>query len=187
MMRGKFCLVLMLLLASCASDEKKRKTTDYSDLKLGSRIVKQTKDPFSIKSPFQKEVFNASQTVKTSQFKSTEYHAKKKFFAGKDKDKYKAGSFSQAKKASNAGDKTFSGADDKSKLGDSTFKTTQDPFGNKMSRSAGQTSSMADDKFNTSGNPAALKGTANGKRPLFMDNNVPGYSEDEVKKLLNKE
>ena len=126
-------------------------------------------------------------SVKTSQFKSSEYHAKKKFFAGKDKEKYKAGLFSQAKKTSNAGDKTFSGADDKSKLGDSTFKTTQDSFGNKMSRNAGQTSSMANDKFNTSGNPAALKGTANAKRPLIMKDNVPGYSEDEVKKLLNKE
>jgi hypothetical protein len=174
----------VLLLASCASGKKGTKT-DYSDLKLGSRIVKQTKDPYSIKTPFQKEVYHASKTVKTSEFKSSEYHAKKKFFGGKDK--YKAGLFSQAKKKSPTGDKRYAGADEKSQLGDDTYKTTQNPLGAKMSRSAGQTSSLADDKFNTKGNPAVLKETAIVKRPLFMNDNVPGYSEDQVKKLLNKE
>src|SRR6187399_2748546 len=77
MVMGHCCVVL--LLASCASGGKEKKTTDYSDLKLGTRIVKQTKDPYSIKSPFQKEVYNASKTVKTSKFKSSEYHASKKF------------------------------------------------------------------------------------------------------------
>jgi hypothetical protein len=177
---------LILLLASCASKEQKKPQTDYADLNLGTRIVKQTKDPYSIKSPFQKEVYNASRTVKTSDFKASQYHAKKKFFAGKDKDQYKAGLFSQAKKKSPTGDKTYAGADEKSKLGEGTYKTTQDSFGEKMSRDAGRTSSLADDKFNTSGNPAALKGTGNVKRPLVMKD-VPGYSEDEVKKLLNKE
>src|SRR6478609_874659 len=100
MMLGHCCLVLLLV--SCASGKKVTKT-DYSDLKLGSRIVKQTKDPYSIKSPFQKEVYHASRTVKTSAFKSREYHAEKKFFAGKDKDKYKTGLFSQAKKKNPTG------------------------------------------------------------------------------------
>ena len=185
MVMGHCCVVL--LLASCASGEKKKKTTDYSDLKLGTRIVKQTKDPYSIKSPFQKEVFNASKPVKTSQFKSSQYHASKKFFAGKDKENYKAGLFSQAKKTSPTGKKTYAGADEKSKLGDENYKTKENAFGSKMSRSASQNSSMADDKFNARGNPAVMKQTSNVKEPLFIKDKVPGYSEDEVKKLLNKE
>ena len=95
--------------------------------------------------------------------------------------------FSQAKKTSLTGDKAYAGADEKSKLGDETYKTTQDAFGNKVSRSASQTSSMADDKFNARGNPAVMKQTSNVKEPLFIKDKVPGYSEDEVKKLLNKE
>lgn len=185
MAMGHCCVVL--LLASCASGGKEKKTTDYSDLKLGTRIVKQTKDPYSIKSPFQKEVYNASKTVKTSKFKSSEYHASKKFFAGKDKENYKAGLFSQGKKSSSTANKTYAGADDKSKMGAETFKTTEDAFGNKISRSASQTSSMADDKFNARENPAVMKQTSNSKAPLFLKDNVPGYSEDDVKKLLNKE
>jgi hypothetical protein len=177
---------LALLLASCASKEK-RKKTDYSDLKLGSRIVKQTKDPYSIKSPFQKEVYNASHVVKTSEFKSSEYHAKKKFFAGKDKDQYKAGLFSQAKKTSPTGNKTYAGADDKSKMADDTYKTSKNAFGTKMSRSEGQTASFADEKFNAKGNPAVMDKTTNVKTPLFLNDDVPGYSEEDVKKLLNKE
>jgi hypothetical protein len=46
---------------------------------------------------------------------------------------------------------------------------------------------MADDKFNTKGNPAVMKETTNVKSPLFLNDSVPGYSEDQVKKLLNKE
>jgi hypothetical protein len=184
MVLGHCCL--MLLLASCVSGEKKSKT-DYADLKFGSRIVKQTKHPDTIKSPFQNEVYHASHVVKTSEFKSSQYHAEKKFFAGKDKTKYKAGLFSQSKKTSPTGNKTYSGADEKSKLADDTYKTTQNSLGAKMSRSAGQTSSMADDKFNTKGNPAVMKETTNVKSPLFLNDSVPGYSEDQVKKLLNKE
>jgi hypothetical protein len=125
--------------------------------------------------------------VKTSKFRSSEYHAKKKFFAGKDKDKYKAGLFSQAKKASPTGGKTFAGADEKSKLGDNTYKTTQDALGNKMSRSDGQTSWMANDKFNARGNPAVMDRTTNVKSPLFLKDDAPGYTEEDVKKLLNKD
>jgi hypothetical protein len=152
--------------------------------------VKQTKHPETIKSPFQKEVFNASHPVKTSEFKSSkdsQYHANKKFFAGKDKNKYKAGLFSQAKKTSPTGNRTYAGADEKSRMGDETYKTTQNAFGSKMSRSAGQTSSMADEKYSTKGNPAVMNETTNTKRPLFLNDSTPGYSEDDIKKLLNKE
>jgi hypothetical protein len=53
-----------------------------------------------------------------------------------------------------------------------------------MSSSSGKTSAMSDSVFPTDGNPAVLKGTSNVKRPLIEDQ--PNYSEDEVRKLLNK-
>ncbi len=54
-----------------------------------------------------------------------------------------------------------------------------------MNRNAGQASSYTDDKFDPGGNPAALERTSNVKRPLILRDD-PGYSEDQVKKLLNK-
>jgi hypothetical protein len=172
----------VLVLLSCASEKKTK--TDYTDLSMGQRVVKQTKDPYSIKSPFQKDVFNASETVKTSGYKTGEFSGKKKGFFGR-KDKFKAGTFSQADKSSRTGDKSFSGADDRSNMGGSTYKTTQSVYGTQINRNGGQASSFTDDKFDPRGNPAALERTSNVKRPLILKDDA-GYSEDQVKKLLNK-
>lgn len=175
-------LPLLLVLASCASKEK-TKTTDYSDLKLGQRIVKQTKDPYAIKSPFQNDVYNASRSVKTSGFKTGDYSGKKGFTSGRDD--FKAGTFSQAGKSSSSGDKGFAGAGEKSKLGDSSFATTQNRDGSRASRSAGAASPLGDDQYRTRTNPEAMRGTSNVKRPAIL-RDEPGYSEDFIKKLLNK-
>src|SRR4051812_31414119 len=75
--------LLALFLASCGSHDKKPKA-DYSSMKWEQRLDKQIKDPFGISSPFQKQVYNSSGTVKTSKFKATEYHGEKgSFFGGK--------------------------------------------------------------------------------------------------------
>ena len=173
--------ISVVVLLSCASEKKTK--TDYTDLSMGQRVVKQTKDPYSIKSPFQKDVFKASETVKTAGYKTGEFSGKKNGFFGR-KDRFKAGTFSQANKSSRTGTKSFSGADEKSNMGGSTYKTTESGYGTQMNRSAGQASSFTDDKFDSRGNPAALERTSNVKRPLILKDD--GYSEDEVKKLLNK-
>jgi len=175
-------LLLLSCLISCASKEKKTKT-DYASLPMGQRFDRQIKDPFGISSPFQKEVYNASKNVKTSKFKADEARGSKRFF-GAD-DKFKTANFAQGHKASNAADRSFSGADDKSKMGNSTFKTKQDPLGEKVSSASNDTSRFADDVFNTRSNSGALKAASNVKRPLIQSGE-PGYSEEEVKKLLNK-
>jgi hypothetical protein len=146
--------------------------------------VKQSKDPHAIKSPFQKEVYNASRSVKTQDFKTGEFQGKKKGFFGGG-DKYKAGSYSQADKASRVSGETYARADDKSKIGGSTYKTPQSRFEGTVNRNAGKTSTMADDKFDTDGNPEALRGTSDFKRPVVMKDE-PSYSEALIKKLLNK-
>jgi hypothetical protein len=172
----------ILVLASCASDERQK--SDRTANRYSQRMEKQIKDPHSIKSPFQKDVFHASETVKTSGYKTGEFSGKKKGFFGR-KERFKAGTFSQADKSSHTGSKSFSGADDKSNLGGSTYKTTQTGYGTQMNRSAGEASSFTDDKFDPGGNPAALERTSNVKRPLILKDDA-GYSEDQVKKLLNK-
>jgi hypothetical protein len=173
---------LVAVLAGCASKRKEAKS-DYTDLNLGQRVVKQTKDPFSIKSPYQQEVYNAKRSVKTSDFKAGAFHGKKTFESGRDN--FRTSAFAQAGKTSSASDKSFSGANEKSNLADDTYKTSGSQFDGKVSRSAGQTSPMGDDKFKTRSNPAALKNVDNVKRPLIEKDS--GYTEDEVKKLLNKD
>jgi hypothetical protein len=176
------------MLLSCAS--KKPEKTDYASMRFEHRISRQMKalhkgNEESIKSPFQQKVYNASRTVKTSEFNSGkgEFRSKKKGFFG-SKDKFKAGTFSQADKSSRVGSQVFSGADDESRYGSTTFRTSQNRFNGKMSPSADQKSSMADEVYSTSGNPAALKNTSNSKMPLIERDTT--YSEFEVRKLLNK-
>jgi hypothetical protein len=172
---------LLAALASCASHQKDSKS-DYSDLKLGQRIVKQTKDPYAIKSPFQTEVYNATRAVKTSGFKTSEYHGKKGFSSGKDD--YKAGTFSQADKTNQAGSQKYNGANSENRWGSNAYKTTESGYTGKVNRNGSQVSPLGDTKFNTKGNPEALRNTSNVKRPLIQAGD--GYSEDDVKKLLNK-
>jgi hypothetical protein len=187
-LRGTAVLVFAAMLASCAS--KKETKTDYASMRFEQRLDKQMdmlkgKDTGSIKNPFQNEVYNASRSVKTSEFKTgaSTYRPKKGFFGSKDK--FKAGTFSQADKTSNAGNRIFSGADDKSRVGGGIFKTKQNRFNGQMSSSANKTSPMADDVFSTAGNKAALKNTSSGAFPVI--DRTPSYSEDEVRSLLKKD
>lgn len=174
-------LAMFVLLSSCASDDKPK--SDYAGLKWEQRINRQMKDPNSISSPFQREVFQASRSVKTQEFRAHQYQGKKGF-SGAD-DRFKAGTFAQAGKASHAAGQTFSGADDQSKMGSTAFKTSQSQYDGKANRNAGKASSMADDTYNTAPNPAALKAASKSKRPLIQDQK-PSYSEEEVRKILNK-
>lgn len=172
---------LLILCSSCASKDKAK--TDYAGLKWEQRINKQMKDPQSISSPFQKQVYNAARSVKTQNFKAGDYNGKKGF-SGAD-DRFKAGTFAQADKTSPAARQTFSGADDRNRMGDSTFKTAQSQYDGRASRESGRASSMADDVFKTSANHEAKKASENSKRPLIQDKQ-PSYSEEEVRKILNK-
>jgi hypothetical protein len=176
------------MLASCASKEKPK--SDYGSLNFQQRLDRQMKVLKSgksddIKSPFQQEVYNASRTVKTSEFNSGKgaFRSKKKGFFG-SKEKFKAGTFAQSDKSSRVGNQVFSGADNESRYGNSTFRTSQNRFSDKMSPSAAKTSNMSDDVFSTAGNPAALKNTTTPKTPLI--DREASYSEFEVRKLLNK-
>lgn len=175
------CCVLASCLASCASKEKKAGSS-YSDLTMGQRFVKQTKDPHAIKSPFQQDVFRSGRNVKTANYKAGDYKGRKGFFGSNEK--YKAGTFAQADKASHASGQQFSGADDKSRMADSTYKTSQNAYDGQVNRNAGRVSSMNDDTYDAGGNPELLQGTQNVKRPLIERDEE--YSESFIKRLLNK-
>lgn len=174
---------IILLLSSCASKEKP--TADYANMKWEQRINQQIKNPFGISSPFQKQVFGASKSLKTSDFKAGKFHTPKEFSGGDDK--FNAGTFSQAGKTSNVADKTFSGADDQSKLGGSTFKTSQNRFDGQANSSSGKASPLSDDVFKTGANSTAAKAAAKNKRPVIYDTPEPSYTESEVRKILSKE
>jgi hypothetical protein len=174
---------VVFLLCSCASKEKPK--PDYASMKWEQRINQQIKNPFGISSPFQKQVFGATRSMKTSNFKAGEFRKPREFSGGDDK--FDAGTFSQADKASNAADKTFSGADDQSKLGNGTFKTSQNRFDGQANSNAGKASPLADDVFKTGPNPAGAKAAAKSKRPMIYDTPEPSYSETELRRILSKD
>lgn len=173
---------LLCLLCSCAGQDQKK--PNYADMKWSQRVSQQFKDPTSIHSPFQKQVFNATRGVKTTSFKTSEFHGTNSFQSGKGE--FKAGGFSQADKTSNVADKTFSGADQQSKLGSESFRTKQSRFGGQANSNAGRISPLANDVFKTGENPAGTKASKNARRPLIQDPVAPAYSEAEVRSFLNK-
>ncbi len=175
------CAALALFVASCASS-KKNADSGYTNLSLGQRIVKQTNDPRSIKSRFQEEVFDAKHSVATSDFKAGDYKGGKSF--SRAGDRFKTGSFAQSDKASSAADKAYAGAEEQSQWAGSSYKTSESRYDGQLNRASGQSSALGNKTFKTDSNPAALRNTSNIKQPLIE--NGPSYTEDDVKKMLNK-
>lgn len=188
-MRGTLAL-LAAVLAACSSPTGSTERGEFGPTyqeRLAATERALFKGDTSQRSPFEKHVqrMQADRSFSTSSFHTRSYQGGGRF-SGAD-DTFKAGSFAQSDKTSAAGARTFSGADDQSRLGGSTFSTSQSRLGGKTSSSAGKTSPLADDTFKTEGNPAVLKAASNIKVPLIQDLGPPSYTEDEVRRILQKD
>jgi len=185
-------LLLAIGLTSCStfSSKNKLKTStpkkDPSNQRLSERLGKwdQTR-----RSSFDKHrsVGGVDKNYKTKDFhRGKDYSGGKKEF-NSGKDGFKTREFAQASKESQVANKTFSGADDKSRMADDKFKTTESRFADQENRNADKRFSSEGDVFRTRENPTTKKAMESNHRPYIEQMKKKGYTEDEVKGLLNKQ
>ena len=182
-------LVITLFASSCSSSGSSKKEgttrTDASGQRLAQRLGKWDTTK---RSSFDKHrsAGETSKDYKTREFNQSKDYAgaKKQFNSGKDG--FKTKSFAQSNKKSRAADKTFAGAGKKNRMAGQKFETSESRFSNQANRDSDKRSSMEGDVFRTQENRETQKAMASNKRPYIEQTQKPGYTEDEVKGLLNK-
>jgi len=180
------CFLLLLTLAACSSskDNNAENTRVKKDEpRLAQRLGNFDKTK---RSSFDnhRSATGVSGDYKTGMFRRKEYKGKKEFNSGKDG--FKTKNFAQSDKKSKVADKSFSGANDVSSMADDKFKTSESRFSGQESSSADKRFRMEDDVFRTREDPVAHKAQSTNRRPFIEQTQNPGYTENEVKGLLNK-
>ncbi|CAN5713179.1 hypothetical protein BH11VER1_BH11VER1_26410 [soil metagenome] len=181
-------LFLMLSLGACSGTKKS--SGDNFGPKYKDRMASADRalfhDDHNQRSPYEKQLGKGKKNkeVKMEAFKTRDFHSGKAFSGGDDK--FKTAAFSQSDKTSNAANKTFSGADKQSALGNDEFKTSESRFSQQSNSNSDKLSPLGDDKFRTNNDREGTKAMENSKRPLIAPRNEDGYSEGDIRKLLNK-
>jgi hypothetical protein len=188
MKAGLFVAVAGALLAGCSSPSQTRRgefgPTFRERMADVDRVLK--KSDFSKRSAFEKEITDPATGKK---FKTGDYHAKdvkiEKKFRGAD-EAFNAKGFAQAEKASKIDDKAFQGAEARSRLADGQFRTKDNRMAGEKSREGTKDFAGGAGVFATRENREGRKAIDKNKKPVIIDSDKPTYSEEEVKRLLNK-
>lgn len=176
------------LAASCSSSSKKPKKefgpTFKDRMSSLDRVIK--KSDFSQRSSFEKQMATTLDTkkkFKESTFQAKESHEGKKVASTAT---YKTKEFADAGKSSSTATKEYKGADEKSRMGDEKFRTQDSRMANQQSRDGSKTYAKGDQAFRTGENRAGTKAIEKNKKPKIVQEDKPTYTEDEVKRALNK-
>ena len=185
----KACLLIILsctLLGACSSASKKQRS-DFGPTyreRLAEADKAMKKSDFSKRSTFEKQLTDATTTKK---FKTSDYHAKDvkidKKFHGTD-EAFKTKGFAQADKTSKTS--AFHDADTKSRLAGGLFHTKNSRMADEKSRDATKSFAGGKNEFATRENRAGKKALDKDSKPKILDPDKPTYTEDEVRRLLNK-
>lgn len=175
----------LTLLSACSSSGNSSSTSSgSSDKTLAERTGKWD---MSKRSGFER----TAKTVKTdkqfrtgSNYRTTSYKGKTQYNSGKKEIKEK--SFSQANKKNRSQNESFSGANDRFSQRDTTFKTNQSRDDGRLSRDDSRVSSYSGDTYRTFDNRMGTRAMQTSERPYIQEMGNAGYTEDQVKGILNK-
>lgn len=184
-------LLAVLALASCSSSKKKDEpgfTVSGLDkiMNKGYDRKKKEYDPSYI-SRFDQKFISADKSFKSGEYKTGTFKADKSWTGQKT---FKTSEFSQGDKASRLGSEEFQGANKKSRTADKEFATKDSRFASKTASQDGKEAREADKAFATKEEREGTKSIKANKRPVIIQ--TPGdqpsisYSEDDVKRLLNR-
>jgi hypothetical protein len=191
-MRLLICLIAGVVLCQCTSTKKKKKvdpseqslqtrTTSGMDMSKRSKYEKYMSDPklanSSAGSHFQKQMHNSK-----SFNGSNSYSGQKEF---------KTGQSVYGKSKSKNFDMTYALGDKQALSKNNGFKAGESRFGNQQAREGDSLFGGADNQFKTGS--ALTRSKSFGKAPKIIENyndrgegKKSAYSEDEVRKLLNR-
>jgi hypothetical protein len=180
--------VAALCLAACSSSKAPKRSEfgpTYEERMNGMDNVIKGKD-YSMRSSFEKQIPKNSteKGYKTSTFNTKETAGIKKFSGAENA--YHSKSFFGADKKSRTEQKLAREAEAQNKLASRLFRTPDSRFNVKSSPDGGKTFTQGNETFATGENRAGTKALEKNKKPVILDPDKPTYSEDEVKRLLNK-
>lgn len=186
------CVSAGLVLCQCSSTEKK-KTKDKSEMSLSQRAMAKPDD--KQRSSFEKYITDPKMAKGSSAgayFQKQVHHSKS--FNGGDayagQKQFKANQSRFGKSQARGADMTYALGDKQPSGMKDSFKTDASKFGSQQAREAGSAFNGGDNIFKTGSALTRSKGTP--KAPLIIENldavssKKSAYSEDEVKRLLNR-
>ncbi|MDZ4402976.1 hypothetical protein [Prosthecobacter sp.] len=185
------CVSAGLVLCQCSSTKKKNIAP--SEMKLSQRAM--LKPDASQRSSFEKYITDPKTAKGGSAgayFQKQMHHSKS--FNGGDayagQKQFKTNQSGFGKSQARGADMTYALGDKQPSGMDGAFKTSQSRLGGQQSRDGGSTFNSGDNIFKTGSALTRSKGTP--EAPLIIENygdkggKKSAYSEDEVKKLLNR-
>jgi hypothetical protein len=186
----------VLALAACASSKTKNETAKRNEfgptfrerMEITDKAIK-GKD-YSVRSAYEKQIPKGT-SEKTSFFGTRNVSGLKMFSS--TKNSYQAKAFSQADKKNHTELQTAREAKEQSKMAaqmfrtpDSRYESQVSHFESQTSHESGKTFARGNETFATRDNHAAAKALEKNKKPVIVDQDKPTYTEDDVKRLLNK-
>jgi len=185
------CVCAVIILCQCSGGVKKPAKKDTSGMSLAQRSM--LKPDENQRSQFEKFITNPSSKGNAGSYFQKQRHHSKNFnsgnsYAGQKQFKTDQSWFGRSKNKS--ADMTYSLGDKQAAGVDGKFKTNRSRLGDKQAGENGSIFSDADSVFKT--DSALPRSQRTARKPLIIENyndkgGKPGaYTEDEVKKLLNR-
>ena len=180
--------MLLLCLAACSSPKAPKRSEfgpSYKERYDAMVNVIKNKDD-SMRSSFEKSIPKSTteKSYKASAFNAKDAAGMKKF-SGTD-SAYGAKDFAGAGKKSRIEAKTAREAEERNRLASQMFRTPDNRFDAKASPEGGKTFTQGNGTFATRENRAGTKELEKNKKPVMQEPDKSTYSEDDVKRLLNK-
>lgn len=186
------CFTVSLALSQCSSGDKKEEKKDYAGMTLAQRSMQ--KPDQSRRSTYEKYITNSRSRGNAGSHFQKQMHHSKSFnggdsYAGLKQFKTSQSWFSRSK--SRSSDMTYS-------LGGKQAVESKGSFDTQASRFAGQSAREGSSMFRDGGNvfetgSALTRDERRVRKPLIIENyndraegKKSAYTEDEVKKLLNR-
>jgi len=180
--------VVALWLAACSSskDPKRSEFGPTFEERMGvmDKVIKD-KD-YSMRSSFEKQMpkIASDKSYKGSAFKAREAPGIKKF-SGTD-NAYRSKNFAESGKYSRAETKVAPEAGDQNKLASRLFPAPESRLNAKASADGAKSFAQGSEAFPAGENRTGTKALEKNKKPVILGPDKPTYTEDEVKRLLNK-
>jgi hypothetical protein len=188
-------VALALLLASCSS-QKTSKRDSLGGQPMSQRIANSMK---RMQDPHDRSAFDKSMQASLGGNKSAGWLSRQKHSVGdyngvksfQAAQSFKTQAFNGGDMTSRLGTQAFNQREKQPSFADDTFKTTENPFSQKMSRDDTRSFSGANDVFKTKANREGLKEQKKDNTPKFIEldekERRSAYTEDEVRRLLGRD
>lgn len=195
----RFILLTTALLSACSSSSEqasKREATPLMSQTMEQRFAASRKrmgDPKD-RSRFDPGVQSSLARNKGSGSKMTAQKYKSSSFYGNkaytQTPAYQAPAYTSASKTSSMGKQNFAASQQVASVADDAFAAAQSPLTDQAARQASQSFREGGQVFSTRANRDALRSQEKNERPQFIrleeHERNPAYTEDQVRKMLNR-